>query len=69
MNAKEYAAAGGTECPNCGSSDINTEVPCTYAGETTALVTCTACGASWLNVYKLVGFTELRVSSKEQKNE
>lgn len=52
-------------CPVCGSADAG---PLSYADVDGAVarmvVTCNVCGATWEDIYRLVGFTDLEEGSE-----
>lgn len=58
---EEYVAKGGNCCPNCGSTQL-TGGPISVDGiQAIQEVFCNNCGASWADVYDLVGYTEMEV--------
>ncbi len=62
---KKYIAEGGSNCLNCGSGDITggfVEIDCHEAWQP---ITCNECGASWNDIYRMVGVADLEVPDKE----
>ena len=55
----EYIVNSGFICPACKSHDISSDHLEADGASATAHVECFACGASWYDNYKLVGFTNL----------
>lgn len=53
-----YLQSGGTRCPSCGSHDITGESVEVNEGTATQEVSCLACEAEWVDMYRLVGFQE-----------
>jgi len=49
----QYLAAGGGVCPFCGDSDISGDSVEVEATEAWQNVSCSVCGESWRDVYKL----------------
>jgi len=64
---EKYLASGGGACPFCGDSDISGDSVEIEATEAWQNVSCSACGGSWRDVYKLAFVEtddELSASSK-----
>lgn len=56
----QYRQAGGCQCPVCGSDNIEANGS-DVQGETCYQdVSCNECDASWNDVYKLVGYDDLK---------
>lgn len=71
MTDEEYVEKVGCECPvkACGSTDIvggETEMGGNYA---TQEVSCNACGATWFDVYKLIGYDQLCDNSPKPEDD
>ena len=58
---KEYLEAEGLKCPNCGSDNISAGDPEPDGLTAVSTVGCVDCGAVWEDVYKLVGFRDLKL--------
>lgn len=59
-----------TECPSCGSEDIEGGSWDCEAGHVSQRLGCSACEAEWTNVYKLIATTVLEppISDEERAN-
>jgi len=56
---EEYISAGGTNCPYCGSTDIDGNgVDFDDNEEATEEVECNQCKKRWIDTYELTGFME-----------
>lgn len=55
----EYARGLGTACPVCGDSDLDCGALESDEGIITQDVKCTQCGATWVDIYKLVRYVHL----------
>lgn len=51
----DYIKSGGTNCPNCGSADIEGSSVTIDGGSATQRIDCMACDHRWFDVYQLVG--------------
>lgn len=61
MTEREYSKHAGVVCPSCGSSDLDvTNLNFPDGLYITQDVGCLDCGCRWRDVYKLVGYSELR---------
>lgn len=69
MSGVQYAAKGGCVCPVCGADDISGESVEIDAGYAYQEVGCDNCGASWTDVYKLVGYDHLEVDAEAEEEE
>lgn len=62
MTEKEYAKAMGLLCPACGAQEASTsaEYPdAPAAGDVRWKASCTACGATWRDVFTLARYENL----------
>ena len=59
-----YLASGGTECPNCHSSDITGSQFDVDAGCCWQNISCNECGAEWTDEYELTTVTGFRFGVK-----
>lgn len=62
MSNQEYIDVDGSRCPNCRSSNIEANQDFDGCSQEAK---CHDCGASWVDCYNLVGYTELEVSDKK----
>ena len=65
MTDKEYVRQCGAICPSCRSSQIDgghIEVDGSSAWQE---ITCFECGATWTDVYELVGYENLEVCNEK----
>lgn len=60
MTDEQYVAKGGCQCPVCGSGDISGGPVEVDAGTAWQEIFCSACQASWNDMYKLVGYGDLK---------
>lgn len=58
MTEEEYVKKQGLYCPNCESYEITGGSLNVYAELCYQNITCSVCGASWMDVYELTGYTE-----------
>lgn len=65
LTDKQYVGKGGCVCPVCQSEDISGEHIEVDAGGAWQEINCGNCGATWNDVYKLVGYSELEVPEDE----
>ncbi len=59
MTGAEYIAGGGSTCPYCresGALEATGSLDMLDGIEMLARITCTACGASFHDVYRLAGY-------------
>lgn len=56
---RHYVADGGTECPFCGSDDIEGSTVQVDGATAWQDITCPSCGAEWRDIFSLSG-VELR---------
>lgn len=59
---QEKYRANPCHCPHCGSEDVEGGEVNVDAGGAWQEVTCNECGATWNDVYKLTGFSELETN-------
>lgn len=61
MTDKKYTYHHGLQCPapGCRSEDLEGNEISIDGGVATQEMTCLECGASWMDVYKLVGYSNL----------
>ena len=67
MTDKEYVAAAGLKCPSCGLKDENVVEaghPEIDARVVLVPVRCARCEAEWVDVYELVGYSNLEVEAE-----
>lgn len=57
----EYIANGGSRCPNCGSSRIQADDIDMDGLQAWQGVMCHDCNATWVDVFNLVGISNLQV--------
>lgn len=69
LTPREYAARGGVVCPACGGSDVSGDSVEIDAGGASQSVSCDDCDATWVDVYKLTGYTDLEVPEQEEEEE
>lgn len=55
----QYAQERGSICPNCGSDEILGGPVDIDSGGASQRCDCTACDASWTDVYVLAGYEDL----------
>lgn len=61
LSPEGYAATGGNACPACAGTDIANGNDITFWRQVvTRRLVCENCGATWLAVYELTGYEELR---------
>lgn len=63
---RDYMATGGILCPVCHSQDIEGGAVEIDAGTAYQAVTCHECEAEWSDVYRLVGYDNLKPQAKEE---
>jgi hypothetical protein len=57
MTEEDYVSHDGSRCPVCSSDSIEAG---RIGGESMSCeVECLSCGSTWLDVYTLVGYTDL----------
>jgi hypothetical protein len=56
LTDKQYVKKNGGVCPHCGEDQIEGESVEIDGGEATQDVSCLGCGATWTDLYKLVGY-------------
>jgi hypothetical protein len=56
MSNTEYVANNGDACPVCESVDVTVLIP---LNPDDGSVECESCGATWNNVYELIGYDDL----------
>lgn len=59
MNSDLYAETGASVCPACRSENISAG-DCNHEAPATQEVECKDCGATWNDIYKLVGYEDLK---------
>lgn len=59
MTSEQYVATRGCYCPNCGSEEMDNSSVQIDAGDAWQPMTCLECGATWNDVFKLIGYGEL----------
>lgn len=57
MSDEEYVRHEGCVCPLCGSDNIEGDEVRTGTGTAVQDMYCNACGGSWCDEYKLVGYS------------
>ena len=57
--SEEYAESGGTACPACGSSNINSEGIQSDDGVAWADCDCDDCKSTWTDQYSITGYANL----------
>ena len=65
MTSKEYLKSGAMFCPVCRSKNIDggsLNADCLSVWNE---ITCNDCGATWLDVYELKGYEQLKEGKKE----
>ena len=58
---KEYLEHGGQRCPVCGSDKVSSGNVEIDGSQGYANVDCGNCGATWTDIFKLVGIDNLEV--------
>lgn len=61
----EYVACGGGQCPHCHKDALHGGSWDSDAHGSTQEVSCLTCGAAWLDVYNLVGYTDIELDNGE----
>jgi hypothetical protein len=79
LTQKQYVALKGCKCPNCGSEQCE-QAAYLYTFDTTNVIAgdtdndrailhqnchCIRCGAEWVDVYKLTGYSNLKLAQEE----
>jgi hypothetical protein len=59
LSNAEYVKNHGQKCPQCGGAEIEGGTVEVLGGFATQEISCGDCGASWLDNYNLIGFTDL----------
>ena len=59
LTTKKYVDNNGTNCPVCGSDNIEGEEVEVLAGSARQDVYCLECDATWTDVYSLTGYMSL----------
>ncbi|HEC62092.1 MAG TPA: hypothetical protein ENI27_07545 [bacterium] len=65
----------GDSCPHCGSHDTtpmsqdNEDLRCIKEGWVEGDMRCTDCGATWNDVYRIVGYRNLKAPVEEKEDE
>jgi len=59
LASSEYVDKGGCYCPVCGSEDMAGKAVQADAGYASQEIECQTCGATWEDVYKLDGYSDL----------
>lgn len=65
LTSEQYQKKGGTECPVCGSTDIEGDSIEVDTGCAHQEVRCLECSACWFDTYRLEGYAELDISDVE----
>ena len=60
MTVLQYMTNGACKCPVCHSEEIEGGPIEIDAGQAWQPMSCNACPATWNDVYKLTGFSELK---------
>lgn len=58
---KAYTVKGGCRCPACGDERIEAQHVEVADGAASQDVTCTECGTTWTDLYKLTGYINLEI--------
>ena len=58
MNSKEYVENLGSECPYCGSTQLVGGTVEVHHARAYQPIDCVDCKRSWVDVYKLIGYSE-----------
>ena len=66
MTQEEYVEAGGNHCVKCRSENIGTSTIYVEAGSASQKCFCQTCEAEWNDVYKLVGYSDLKEGNKNE---
>jgi hypothetical protein len=66
LEPSHYLESGGDVCPVCGSHDLDAHRLEVDGSQAWGRVECGSCGASWSDVFKLVGYEDLQVSDEAQ---
>lgn len=53
---EEYVAKAGTQCPSCGSDDMDGGEVNIDAGYASQEIRCLTCDAEWTDTYRLTGY-------------
>lgn len=62
---KEYLKNNGVKCPYCGSKDVEGGSIDVDSGRVSQDISCTTCGAEWMDHYTLTGVSELSPPNNE----
>ncbi len=66
---EKYVKSGGSSCPGCGSSKITAGDIEADGAQAYCNVTCNQCGATWQDLFKLVGIDNFSAGDKIISNE
>lgn len=66
LSPRKYVASSGCKCPSCFSGNLSADTPQIDGPSVWVGVSCNDCGASWNDVYKLVGYEELEFNTEVQ---
>lgn len=69
LSDAEYVAAKGLRCPVCGCEQIEGDSTDMGGGSATQEMSCTDCGASWTDHYRLTGYGDLEVEDDNEEDE
>lgn len=65
LTDKQYVDSCGSQCPNCHKDTLEGDSWSAEGDCATQEVSCLTCGATWLDVYNLVGYTDLELDNGE----
>jgi predicted Zn finger-like uncharacterized protein len=60
MNQKEYLLHGGAQCPNCASTNVESDSLDADGDTVTAEARCRNCDATWTEFFRLAGYSDLK---------
>lgn len=65
FSSKDYVGHGGSKCPVCGSTNVNTTSDIEADGANAwQEVSCSHCQSEWTDTFVLSGYTNLKVGNK-----
>ncbi len=65
MTDKQYVRSKGMKCPVCRCEDVVGEETDMGSGDAQQEVSCSSCGSSWYDMYKLTGYSIINDATQD----